>query len=261
MASNMKPSDSRSYGRRDSHSPSSATATPGRVRSASPIRSPVRNPSSSSSSGFVRGSNIGRNIIPPCNRCRSFKKKCSRTFPSCSLCSHAGQTCSYSAVPTTPEAEAVQLRARVQWLSDYVNRHLLPSNHRTSIEDVDTSADLASLLGSRLHLDFVQATTLQSGIARGLNLDTCVRIPSRSSNLHEPNPEVDFPSRSNERPGNSGFGPTLINANSTTSPQADGDSIDCRVSFQSSAVIHDPGGDDASAGTTARRFVDAYFCC
>ncbi|KAH8743740.1 hypothetical protein F5883DRAFT_634365 [Diaporthe sp. PMI_573] len=201
----MKPSDSRSYRRRDSHSPSSTTATPGRVRSASPIRSPVRNPSSSS--GFVRGSNIGRNIIPPCNRCRSFKKKCSRTFPSCNLCSHAGQTCSYSAVPTTPEAEAVQLRARVQWLSDYVNRHLLPSNHRTSIEDVDTSADLASLLGR-----------------------------------------------------NSGFGPTQINANSTTSPQADGDSIDCRVSFQSSAVIHDPGGDDASAGTTARRFVDAYFC-
>ncbi|KAK8093501.1 hypothetical protein PG997_000186 [Apiospora hydei] len=62
--------------------------------------------------------------IPACDRCRSFKKKCSRTFPVCSLCASAGQRCSFSTPASSTNAQVHHLRARVEWLSRYINEAL-----------------------------------------------------------------------------------------------------------------------------------------
>ncbi|EHK19027.1 uncharacterized protein TRIVIDRAFT_114321, partial [Trichoderma virens Gv29-8] len=128
--------------RRKQTSPSATRASRVRVR---PVPPPAFH-----SSGSIRSAH-GRHSIPACDRCRSFKKKCSRTFPACDLCASASQKCSYSAVPTTPEAEVLQLRARVQWFSDYFNRHILESHHVADIGDVET--------GLSVQLDGIGNTT------------------------------------------------------------------------------------------------------
>ena len=81
--------------------------------------------------------------IPACDRCRSFKKKCSRTFPVCSLCAHAGQKCSYSTPQSSSTAQLHLLRSRVQWLSSHIDR-LLPSGVNSSFETSDTHQEQTS---------------------------------------------------------------------------------------------------------------------
>ncbi|KAI1343699.1 fungal-specific transcription factor domain-containing protein [Xylariaceae sp. FL0016] len=78
--------------------------------------------------------------VPACDRCRSFKKKCSRTFPVCSLCASAGQKCSFSTPASSSAAQTHHLRARVNWLSQYINQSL-PVN----IEAIETGTDLTHL--------------------------------------------------------------------------------------------------------------------
>ncbi|KAM5355376.1 hypothetical protein ACJ41O_002022 [Fusarium nematophilum] len=162
MASEMKASIHRFRLRRVSPSPRDA----GRARSASPPASPDKRlqeapqretptrqqgvhqqllqqqpPSSARSSG-------GRPVAPACDRCRSFKKKCSRTYPVCSLCASAGQRCTYTSPIANAEAQAHQLRARVQWLSRYIDENLLPPGQQGSINAVETGVDLGPVLGS-----------------------------------------------------------------------------------------------------------------
>ncbi|KAH7155578.1 fungal-specific transcription factor domain-containing protein [Dactylonectria estremocensis] len=143
MASEMKASIHRFRLRRVSPSPRDA----GRARSASPPtgRSPDQHlhqqpspqpASSASSSQRLSGTGASKPVPPACDRCRSFKKKCSRTYPVCSLCAGAGQRCSYSNPVASAEAQAHQLRARVQWLTRYI--------------DENTGADLTAILGPGL---------------------------------------------------------------------------------------------------------------
>ncbi|KAF4974886.1 hypothetical protein FZEAL_8268 [Fusarium zealandicum] len=88
----------------------------------------------------------GRPIAPACDRCRSFKKKCSRTYPVCSLCASAGQRCSYTSPIANAEARAHQLRTRVQWLSRYIDDNLLLTDQQGGIDTLETGADLGSLV-------------------------------------------------------------------------------------------------------------------
>ncbi|KAK2023299.1 fungal-specific transcription factor domain-containing protein [Colletotrichum zoysiae] len=85
--------------------------------------------------------------IPACDRCRSFKKKCSRTFPVCTLCANAGHKCSFSTPAASTAAQTHHLRARIEWLSRFINSSF-PLAGVPGVEAVDTGTDLASLLGS-----------------------------------------------------------------------------------------------------------------
>ncbi|OLN81943.1 Protein STB5-like protein 3 [Colletotrichum chlorophyti] len=85
--------------------------------------------------------------IPACDRCRSFKKKCSRTFPVCTLCANAGHKCSFSTPAASTAAQTHHLRARIEWLSRFINENL-PITGVPGVEAVDTGTDLTSLLGS-----------------------------------------------------------------------------------------------------------------
>lgn len=149
MASDMKASIHRFRLRRVSPSPREAD----RARSASPPPSPdqrlhmaARHETTPSASTGARSSG-GRPQVPACDRCRSFKKKCSRTFPICALCASAGQRCSYANPVAGAEAQAHQLRVRVQWLSRYIDDNLLVSRQQGGIDAVETGADLTSVLG------------------------------------------------------------------------------------------------------------------
>ncbi|KAF5021591.1 hypothetical protein F66182_6373 [Fusarium sp. NRRL 66182] len=185
MASDMKASIHRFRLRRVSPSPRDA----GRARSASPPTSPGRRLHDESQRGtqthrrdqqqsqpISMGRGLGgRPIAPACDRCRSFKKKCSRTFPVCSLCASAGQRCSYTSPIANAEAQAHQLRSRVQWLSRYIDETLLPPGRQVGIDGVETGADLSSILGHVPH----------SGIGAVTNLGT-----ASSSLSHAPGPNT-----------------------------------------------------------------------
>ncbi|KAH8734763.1 fungal-specific transcription factor domain-containing protein [Ilyonectria robusta] len=131
MASEMKASIHRFRLRRVSPSPRDA----GRARSASPPSGPSHDLQQQSSLQQRQpplstphrgtGSREVKPVPPACDRCRSFKKKCSRTYPVCSLCAGAGQRCSYSNPVASAEAQAHQLRARVQWLTRYIDENVL----------------------------------------------------------------------------------------------------------------------------------------
>lgn len=196
--------------RRRSRSPTAVS----RGRSASPRQS-------HDASGPVRNTSGRQPTAPACDRCRSYKKKCSRTFPACTLCVAANQTCSYSAPPATPEAENVQLRARVQWFSEYINHHLSRSQHGAGIEQVETGTDLASLLGGGLDLTPAHLRALQ--------------------------PQAQL--------GNAGFRPAnlQIDGNSNTSP------INLDGAGPATAHTQESNGSSNLPNAAARRFVDAYF--
>ncbi|KAK7430144.1 Rac GTPase-activating protein BCR/ABR [Neonectria magnoliae] len=154
MASEMKASIHRFRLRRVSPSPRDA----GRAGSASPPNGPspdgtetgTRPPQPASSFRGASGSGGSRPIPPACDRCRSFKKKCSRTFPVCSLCAAAGQRCSYSNPVASAEAQAHRLRARVQWLSRYLDENVLMPGRLSGVDVVETGADLTAILGPGL---------------------------------------------------------------------------------------------------------------
>lgn len=123
----------------------------GRARSASPPASANQQEAGrhqtatqQASAGRIVGA---RSTPPACDRCRSFKKKCSRTFPVCSLCAAAGQRCSYTSPIANAEAQIHQLRARVQWLSQYIDQNILPPGSQGGIDGIETGADLLSILG------------------------------------------------------------------------------------------------------------------
>ncbi|KAI6783340.1 uncharacterized protein J7T54_004367 [Emericellopsis cladophorae] len=111
----------------------------GRRRSASPVAAR----DAASASAFA-GVGAGRLSSPPSRKGSfaggSFKKKCSRTFPVCELCNAAEQKCSYSNPTNIAEGRALQLDARVQWLSQYINDNLLSHG---CIEAIETGTDLA----------------------------------------------------------------------------------------------------------------------
>lgn len=90
-------------------------------------------------SGLVR-------TVPACERCRHFKKKCSRTLPACSSCTRTSHECSLSAPADSTSADNNSLRARVEWLSHYINRHVAVDIEAPAIESIDTGADLEAII-------------------------------------------------------------------------------------------------------------------
>ncbi|OHF03117.1 fungal specific transcription factor domain-containing protein [Colletotrichum orchidophilum] len=86
--------------------------------------------------------------IPACDRCRSFKKKCSRTFPICTLCANAGHKCSFSTPAASTAAQTHHLRARIEWLTRFINENLPIAGGVPGVETLDTGTDIASVLGS-----------------------------------------------------------------------------------------------------------------
>ncbi|RGP74816.1 hypothetical protein FLONG3_5927 [Fusarium longipes] len=151
MASDMKASIHRFRLRRLSPSP----GTVGRARSASPPASADQREAQARGQYRVtttRQASVTRHsgtrpTPPACDRCRNFKKKCSRTLPVCSLCATAGQRCSYTSPTANAEAQIHQLRSRVQWLSQYVDQNILPPGAQSGIGGIETGADLVSILG------------------------------------------------------------------------------------------------------------------
>lgn len=124
--------------RPSSPAPRRRSASPPAMATATAVPTPMPDPSASSSSALAAavtagsgsgsgpgpGPGSGPRDMPACDRCRSFKKKCSRTFPTCTLCANAGQRCSFSTSASSSEAQAHHLRARVEWLTRIVNQNL-----------------------------------------------------------------------------------------------------------------------------------------
>ncbi|VUC28280.1 unnamed protein product [Clonostachys rosea] len=116
--------------------------------SSSSSRRPSSGPGLSRSSAAAAASSpkSGKERTPACDRCRSFKKKCSRTFPVCSLCASAGHTCSFSTPATSPGAQTLHLRARIEWLTSFINNNVYVPG-LDGVQSIDTGTNLESLLG------------------------------------------------------------------------------------------------------------------
>ncbi|KAL1864490.1 hypothetical protein VTK73DRAFT_5861 [Phialemonium thermophilum] len=104
-------------------------------------RPPTQSPTTTAATG--RAGTVSRAADrapgPACDRCRAFKKKCSRTFPVCQLCASAGQRCSFSS-----PVSAQHLKARVEWLSQIINSHgsAAFAGLAANIEAVETGAEV-----------------------------------------------------------------------------------------------------------------------
>lgn len=222
MAADMKASIHRFRLRQTSPSaPGDGTpASPRRRRSASPKPAAAATASRPS----------GRHAVPACERCRSFKKKCSRTFPVCTLCANAGQKCSYSNPASSAEGQIVQLGARVQWLTQYINENLMGVQDG-GIEAVETGSDLPS--------------------ARNVSYR---RQPGGGQETIPATPQTEVPP---------GQGVTVhVNENGVTSPLDPGSvGAGSHVSYTGSADSSKGflGQHGLPADAAARRFVDAYF--
>lgn len=124
--------------------PRPIAAAPG-LPSGGPVPN-VANATASANTGVAASSPKAPRDIPACDRCRAFKKKCSRTFPICTLCANAGHKCSFSTPAASTAAQTHHLRARIEWLTRYINEsHPVPGG---GVEHLDTGTDLVSLLGS-----------------------------------------------------------------------------------------------------------------
>ncbi|KAH8896625.1 hypothetical protein GQ53DRAFT_639108 [Thozetella sp. PMI_491] len=172
--------------------------------------------------------------IPACDRCRSFKKRCSRTFPVCSLCASAGQKCSFATSVTSAAAQTHHLRARIEWLSRYINENLPVG--AGGVESIETGVNLAELRHS----------TSPSG---GADLEARSMTPGSGFSSQDL-PMIDTPGvdgvvhegTTNPQPQRSVPAPT-----SAPEPY--------RLEPTTKEPILAPLSDDAAA----RRFVDAYF--
>lgn len=111
------------------------------------------------------------------------------------------------------------MRARVQWFSEYINRHLSASHHGTGIEGVETGADLAAILGGPVAAHSTGQQTQSQTANSGLG-------PS----------SLQFDSASNTSPANP----------DSTGPAT----VQTQVSN---------GSSNLPDHAVARRFVDAYF--
>ncbi len=146
--------------------------------------------------------------IPACDRCRRYdistpprlatcccsevsinlstqlQEKCSRTFPVCTLCANAGQQCSFSISVTSAAAQTHHLKARIEWLSSFINENLPVG--ATGVELLETGVNLGRLR---------QSSSPPGSADRGLESAT----PSSGfsshgvSNRHEAVPSQDHP--------------------------------------------------------------------
>ncbi|KAH8647263.1 fungal-specific transcription factor domain-containing protein [Xylariales sp. PMI_506] len=175
--------------------------------------------------------------IPACDRCRTFKKRCSRTFPVCTLCASAGQKCSFSTPTSSANAQIHHLRARVEWLSRYINQ-ALPAG--SAVEDIDTGTNLSELL---------QWVPSPAGISQGQSPASTRSLP-RGNILQDDQPMHDPPA---------GLEPPGIESQLTSPPLAHPSRIHSSTDpYEGSPATRVPGPLIPTDGS-ARRFVDAYF--
>lgn len=192
-------------------------------------------------------------LTPACVRCRSFKKKCSRTFPSCALCTAAGQSCSY-APPFDPRLRNRQLQARIEWLTAYINRN--PpiggfTGGKRTIDQVETGADLEDAVwdSSRdLDLQSPQAVTSPTWFLR----DTTI---TQAHNLRRQNTHTRLPGQINTASPTSSSASTSLHAHSET-PDATGSSVASNNAHNETTSSARPG---SATATTARSLVDGFF--
>ncbi|KAH9886367.1 fungal-specific transcription factor domain-containing protein [Xylariomycetidae sp. FL2044] len=223
----------------------SSPRTPGRPRSASP---PLQDQQQQqqrygqephSSTAPAKSSKS----IPACDRCRSFKKKCSRTFPVCALCASAGQRCSFSTPATSTAAQTHHLRARVEWLSKYINDSL-PAG-LTNIESVETGTDLSDLLQD--------ASPLTHGTQNGTSPASATA--SGGTDLlssHDTQPMINY------------MGGELNPDDTSVSSRGHHSVVQATAgSTEAASPLIDPALSAATgrlpSDAAARRFVDAYF--
>ncbi|KAK1671802.1 fungal-specific transcription factor domain-containing protein [Colletotrichum godetiae] len=143
----------------------SPTAIPSAANISASVAASASAAAAASSSISASSPKVARDI-PACDRCRSFKKKCSRTFPICTLCANAGHKCSFSTPAASTAAQTHHLRARIEWLSRFINENL-PVAGAPGVETLDTGTDIASVLGSS-----PAATTTTTASNRGEPRDT-----------------------------------------------------------------------------------------
>ena len=143
----------------------------------------------------------------------------------------------------------LQLRARVQWLSEYINRNLIVSYHGGRIEDVETGLDLVSILSSQPRPSPRDASGL----------------PPQTQNQSENNPlSSDFTQRIQLDGVLSssyvGAGQTVFDEASSTDPGSTG-ATGSHIGYPHSTGTRDSAviGQSLPRDAAARRFVDAYF--
>lgn len=196
-------------------------------------------------------------MIPACDRCRSFKKKCSRTFPVCALCANAGQKCSYSSPIASVEAQAHQLRERIKWLSQYINENVLPPGGDESVEAVETGTDLVPILGGREGLpggaaaavrtgDASKQTSRLPGLATPATPPSEIHVSRDQPSIGQPSIDIHSNLASPLDPGSVGATSSHLSYQGSTS--TDGSNKRRKISSQ-----------NVPSGPTAIRFVDAYF--
>ncbi|EPE07872.1 multidrug-resistance protein transcriptional activator [Ophiostoma piceae UAMH 11346] len=78
-----------------------------------------------------------------CIRCRNSKKKCDRIQPECAACKRLGARCFFPSPVASSASQAAALRARVAWLSSFVDT-LLPAGS-APVSCYDTDFDLSTL--------------------------------------------------------------------------------------------------------------------
>ncbi|KAL1892095.1 Rac GTPase-activating protein BCR/ABR [Sporothrix stenoceras] len=88
------------------------------------------------------GSN-GTVAMYACIRCRNSKKKCDRILPECTACKRLGARCFFPSPVASTASQAAALRARVTWLSNFVDS-LMPVGS-APVSCYDTGFDLHSL--------------------------------------------------------------------------------------------------------------------
>ncbi|CAK7220068.1 Rac GTPase-activating protein BCR/ABR [Sporothrix curviconia] len=107
--------------------------------------------STSGDAAFVPGSS-GAALMAPgsttiamyaCMRCRNSKKKCDRLLPECTGCKRLGARCFFPSPVASTASQASSLRARVTWLSNFVDS-LMPVGSQP-IACYDTGFDLHSI--------------------------------------------------------------------------------------------------------------------
>ncbi|CAK7229435.1 Rac GTPase-activating protein BCR/ABR [Sporothrix bragantina] len=123
--------------------------------------------------GFVPGSS-GAALMAPgsttvamyaCMRCRQSKKKCDRLLPECTGCKRLGARCFFPSPVASTASQAASLRARVTWLSNFVDS-LMPVGSQP-ISCYDTGFDLHSIPHLARLIDGVTARGSMAGPGTG----------------------------------------------------------------------------------------------
>ena len=67
----------------------------------------------------IEHDNARQSARAACERCRRMKRKCSKTYPSCSVCLRGAHRCSFSARKETPQESVERLEAKIELLTKH----------------------------------------------------------------------------------------------------------------------------------------------